>query len=666
MKINHTKRRFMKSIPFKIVKKAKIEHLDKMLNVLTTEIRKATKFVKDIENGDLVAEYDITTDSLLEKEENLSAALLSMRDKMKQISEEENERNWTTEGLAKFVEILRSNTFSIKELSNHILSNLIQYLKANQGYLFLVNNIDQQDVHLELAACYAYSKKKHLEQRIEIGEGMVGQCYLEKETIFLTEIPQDYLKITSGLGESLPGNVVIVPLKMNDEVWAILEIASFHVFKKYQVDFLEKLGESIASTISTAKVTEKTQKLLEESQVMTEQMRSQEEEMRQNMEELTATQEEMKRKQTDMNEANSRFDLVNKSSTEGMWDLKFNDENSIDDTECAQAWFSDQFYNILGHMPGEFVAKVSSWIDRIHPEDMDRVMEAFYAHLRDEHGKIPFDIDYKIKISNGSYRWVKSRGTTLRNQAGKSIRTAGSMKDIHEEVMSLEKITSALNEVKQKENYTKNILNATDVNIFTIDSDMKIDLFNEAFSNTVTKLGLNLEKGSSAYIQSDPEYIKETTEMFKAIMAGNGVEIVKQIGSLIFNFNYSPMMDIHGQVIGICCFATDVTQKEMIQEQTRKLLADTQHQAEELKAQQEEMRQNMEELNATQEELQRKNNEVENIRRIERERSDNQIESQKKVMENFVKKFKEREADYKRQIEELGVSSKHVYETVKQ
>jgi PAS domain S-box-containing protein len=89
--------------------------------------------------------------------------------------------------------------------------------------------------------------------------------------------------------------VLIVPLKVNDQIFGVVEIASFNLFQDFEMEFVQKIAESIASTISTVKINAKTQRLLEESQEMTEQMRAQEEEMRQNMEELQATQEEMQR-----------------------------------------------------------------------------------------------------------------------------------------------------------------------------------------------------------------------------------------------------------------------------------------------------------------------------------------------------------------------------------
>jgi putative methionine-R-sulfoxide reductase with GAF domain/HAMP domain-containing protein len=260
---------------------------------LVKGLKSTTFFAESIGNGNYDADY-----KPLSEHDVLGNALIEMRNNLKKVSDEDKRRNWATEGLARFGEILRKNNDNITRLSDEIISNLIKYLGANQGGLYIVNE-DGDEKFLSLAACYAWDKKKYLDQKVYEGDGLTGQAWIEKDIIYLTEVPDDYIKITSGLGEANPSSILIVPLKVNDEVFGVLEIASFQLFEEHEMEFVEKIAESIASTISSVKINERTQKLLEESQEMTEQMRSQEEEMRQNMEELQATQEEMERGQRD-------------------------------------------------------------------------------------------------------------------------------------------------------------------------------------------------------------------------------------------------------------------------------------------------------------------------------------------------------------------------------
>jgi len=253
--------------------------------------------------------YDTEFKPLSEKDV-LGNALMEMRSKLKMVAEEDKKRNWATSGFAKFGDILRSSNDDLKKLSNDIIASLVKYIGANQGALFIIESHDNgvDGECMELAACYAWDKKKFLEKKICKGEGLAGQAWIEGDVIYLTEVPNDYVSITSGLGESNPRSVLIIPMKLNDEIHGVIEMASFKEYEEYEIKFVERIAESIAATISAVKVNERTSKLLEESTMMTEQLRAQEEEMRQNMEELQATQEKIERDQLE-HQARERISL---------------------------------------------------------------------------------------------------------------------------------------------------------------------------------------------------------------------------------------------------------------------------------------------------------------------------------------------------------------------
>ena len=193
-------------------------------------------------------------------------------------------------------EITRKHQEDAQQLADQLLSYLVTYTHANQGSLFFRQEEVTGESCLVLTACYAYDKKKHAEKIIRIGQGLVGQTYLERKTLHLTRVPDQYVNITSGLGEATPSTLLLVPLIFNEQVMGILEIAAFESFAPYQIAFLESVGEVIASAVATVRMNTQTKLLLEQSQEGTEALRAQEEEMRQNMEELQATQEEMERK----------------------------------------------------------------------------------------------------------------------------------------------------------------------------------------------------------------------------------------------------------------------------------------------------------------------------------------------------------------------------------
>ena len=202
-----------------------------------------------------------------------------------------------TTGLAQLGEKLRESENGITDLYDKIIQFVVKYTKSSQGGLFVWNNDNEKDEFLELVACYAFDRKKYLNRRIGKGEGMVGQCFLEGEMTHLNCVPDDFAKITSGLGEASPNSVLVIPIKLNDKMYGVIELLSFGKFQLHEIEFLQKAAESIASVISTAKINDRTRVLLEQAQQQAEELRSQEEEMRQNMEELAATQEEMSRKE---------------------------------------------------------------------------------------------------------------------------------------------------------------------------------------------------------------------------------------------------------------------------------------------------------------------------------------------------------------------------------
>ncbi len=272
---------------------------------LVLELNKLKQFTVAVGNGN----YDSDIEVFKNKGE-ISNALTEMKANLKIASDLKNIQNYTSEGLAKFSNILR-NTVD-EDYYDNILSNLVKYLKANQGGLFIIEEKNREK-YLNLAASYAYDKKKFLEKTLLIGEGLAGQCVLEKETIILTEVPNHYVNITSGLGQATPSAIVIVPLKINNEVVGVIELASFNEFQQYEIEFIEKVAENIASAIISAKTNQRTKELLEISQQQTEEMRAQEEEMRQNLEEMQATQEEMERKEREMH---SIIDEVQKRENE--------------------------------------------------------------------------------------------------------------------------------------------------------------------------------------------------------------------------------------------------------------------------------------------------------------------------------------------------------------
>jgi hypothetical protein len=242
-------------------------------------------------------EFNNAFKPLSEKDE-LGIALLNLQNNLKQASEEEqrrkkedSERSWTAEGIAKINDILRISSDKLEDLAFNLIREISSFTSSQVGALYILNDTGKDEVYAEMIAAFAYDRQKFLTKKIMLGEGLVGRCVQENETVYLTEVPEDYLSVKSGLGESKPVSILIVPLHLNDNVYGVIELASFSVFDSYKIKFIETIGESIATSISKVKINLQTSHLLEQTRQQAEEMTAQEEEMRQNMEELRSTQE---------------------------------------------------------------------------------------------------------------------------------------------------------------------------------------------------------------------------------------------------------------------------------------------------------------------------------------------------------------------------------------
>jgi PAS domain S-box-containing protein len=619
----------MKYFPFRLIKRSTLETLQQENARQLAQIISATKFVKEIAKGNLEAMYQEESTSACQNDNILSHSLIELSTQLKKLSQEEKQRNWVTESRAKFIDILRSRDDDMRVLAQNIIRNLVKMMRANQGALYLINDEQGQVPPIEMVACYAYERKKYLSQCIHLGEGLVGQSVLEKSSIYMTDIPADYLRITSGLGQALPKNLLIVPLKLDEQVFGVVEIASFETIQQHEVEFLEQLGESIASTISIAKINQQTKKMLQESQAQTEQMRLQEEEMRQSMEELSSTQEEMQRilrevqeKEQYMNELinvskdsivaidrNYQIISYNQALSEGVARMGYHLEKGSDYLrlypEVEQQKQQSLFEQAFSGENIELTQKFNSPAGEVYilfnycpiQNAQDEIIAiAIYSKDISEIMKARKETECLLHASQQQTEELKAQEEELRQ-------------NMEELSATQEEMQRMLLEVQSKEQYLNDLIDATQDTILTIDRDYNLVSCNQAMRNAYTAQGIVLEKGASIR----QVIAEDQWPVFKAhydrTLSGETFQLSEhyQLGEInaYFLINYSPLKDATGAVTGVVVFAKDVTEATLAKQTSEKLLKATQEQAEELKAQEEELRQNMEELSATQEEMQR-------------------------------------------------------------
>lgn len=408
---------------------------EKKLSEESSRVETLTQFIEAVSAGN----YNIELDGAAATDDNLTATLIKMRDKLRDNAEDDRKRNWTTTGLAQVGEILRAGSSSA-ELYDNIIRFVVKYTKSNQGGLFILQEEDE-DRYLELVACYAFERKKYLTKRIEVGDGLVGQCFVEGEKIYLLEVPEEYVNITSGLGGSNPNALLLVPLKINDQIYGVIELASFNAFQDFEIALVEKLAESIASTISNVRVNETTRILLERTQQQAEEMKSQEEEIRQNMEELEATQEEMRRKQAILEkelEQSQHQGAILREQEKRLTQSQDTLQAIVDNIPRAIFWKDPELRFMGCNRIFAEIAGASSPAELIGKSDFDMAWKAQAdAYRKDDlevinSRKSKLDIEEVNINSDGEESWVRTSKVPIINKEGAVVAILGMFEDITE------------------------------------------------------------------------------------------------------------------------------------------------------------------------------------------------------------------------------------------
>lgn len=275
----------------------------KQINILSTRVQQETEKNSEIEHfthaliaGELNTSISFThTDQTLSESLNkLKDSLIKNREMERQRRLDERQRNWISEGLAEFGDVLRTHSREMKPMTYAVISGMVRYLDANQGAIYLTK-VEGGEKYLQMIACHAYERKKFPDKRIQWGDGLIGAAAMEKKGYYTDKIQDGYLTITSGLGKANPKFLLIEPLIWNGLVFGIIEIASFKPLEDYKLQFVGRVAENIANTINTMESNLRTEQLLKETQAQADQLAIQEEQVRQNMDALKIAQEEAAR-----------------------------------------------------------------------------------------------------------------------------------------------------------------------------------------------------------------------------------------------------------------------------------------------------------------------------------------------------------------------------------
>lgn len=516
-----------------------IADIGQTLNVLIAGLRNTAEFAREIGKGELQTEFtplsnkDVLGNSLLE----MRQSLINAQEEEKTRRQEDERQKWITNGLAQFGDILRKDNDNMERLSLNIISHLVNYLDATQGGLFVVNEEDQNNKHLDLKAAFAFNRQKYIKNQLDWGEGLVGRCALEKSTTHLKVLPDDYVDVKMGLGSLKAQEALLVPLKMNDEVYGVIELASFNEFQPYQIEFIEKIAENIASTISVVKINVRTAMLLKESEEQAKILEQKDEEMQQNLEELRATQEEAARNE----EAAMGFvNAVNHTIIRADYN-----------TDGIITYANTKFLNTMGYSQPEIESKHYSMF--VQEEDLPAFTEAW---KRLSSGGKHYEQEVEYKTKNGKI-WLLATYTAVRNNKGQVVKI----------------LYLAINISKEKQ---RNIAYANDIK--AIDSSILKSEFHPdgslIYDNNVLLDCLNYHHGShpvqNVFDRVDQQYADKLKTVWTQVLNGIATEheaLIKTSNGQDkwFKGTYTPVKNADNEIYKILYIANDITDQKLME-----------------------------------------------------------------------------------------------------
>ncbi|HYF61644.1 MAG TPA: HAMP domain-containing protein, partial [Herpetosiphonaceae bacterium] len=287
------------------------DNVNRLAANLTTQIRTIAEIATAVTKGDLSRSIAVEVQGeIADLKDNINQMIVNLRE----TTQKNTEQDWLKTNLAKFTRMLQGQR-DLQTVSRSILSELAPLVRSQHGVFYIMDANGGGDPSLRLLSSYAYRERKHLANKFHLGEGLVGQAALERDRILLTEVPGDYVKINSALGEATPLNVVVLPVVFEGEVKAVIELASFHRFSETHLAFLDQLTESIAIVLNTIAANMRTEELLKQSQSLAEELQGQQQELtetnrrlEQQAKSLQASEELLKKQREQLQQTNEELE----------------------------------------------------------------------------------------------------------------------------------------------------------------------------------------------------------------------------------------------------------------------------------------------------------------------------------------------------------------------
>ncbi|MEY2527529.1 MAG: hypothetical protein QOE73_2300 [Verrucomicrobiota bacterium] len=257
------------------------DNVNQLAANLTTQLRAIADVATAVTKGDLTRSIQVDAQGEVAfVKDNINEMIRNLKD----TTLRNNEQDWLKTNLAKFTRMLQGQR-DLLAVGRMILSELAPVVSAQQGVFYIMDGAAEEP-ELTLLASYAHRERHGVNSSFKLGESLVGQAALEKERIFLTNVPDDYVSVSSGLGESRPMNIVVLPILFEGQVKAVMELSSIERFNSTHQAFLDQLTESIGIVLNTIEANTRTEDLLKQSQSLAAELQSRQEELQQTNQEL--------------------------------------------------------------------------------------------------------------------------------------------------------------------------------------------------------------------------------------------------------------------------------------------------------------------------------------------------------------------------------------------
>lgn len=516
-------------------------YIEKIEDLEERETRVLT-FLKGLsrkEIGNNIEKPDTLPVEALDVQELLYAGI----DRENQLLKENQQHLWYLEGLVRFNQILDQNIADLEDLTFKILSELIRYLDANQGGFFIKQADKEGEYILNMISCYAYNRKKFADKQVGWNEGFIGSVAEEKKTIYLTDIPDGYIEITSGLGKANPKYLLVTPVIYGEELQGVIEIASFKAFEKTRIEFTEQVARMTARALLRIGTTTDRDKLISDQQANQEKIS----ELRKALTEKTDEFEILKSEAT---RQGSEFESFSTTVNHTLIRAEYNVEGRL-------LYANTKFLQKLGYSGNQEVEgkNISIFIDK---KDMEW-FNTMWAGLAT--GGAHFEGFMKHVSKTGQDVWTLATYTCVRKEDGgveKVLFLGIDSTEQRKQALDFEGQLQAIDRLNVKAEFSP---------------DGKLLSSNKLFENVFRYPEGELEK-VKIFDFIDEKDLENVSDTWEKIITGQAFQsqirmLTKYQEEKWFRASFTAVKDMYGEISKVIFLASEITNERMMEAENR-------------------------------------------------------------------------------------------------